>query len=176
MYYHYVPCSIEDAFPCLSQADFKEVHKQLIQVAIHLAKHYVLTTFSASRCGVVWLEDKFIVKYFLPPAELVVTRSRSTLERSVQLFKVQAMHMLDNLAHHEILSELSSHDPSEGGEKKSMLSTGRSPEKTKERRFSNFCSKLDNITRRKSQDYSTDFTGVRISGLKSTLRNFKMQS
>jgi hypothetical protein len=104
VYYHYVPCAMETAFPSLSQATLKEAHKQLIQLAIHLAKHYVLTAFNASRCGVVLMEDKFIVKYFLPPAELVLTQSRSTLERSVQLFKVQAMHMLDNLAHHELLS------------------------------------------------------------------------
>jgi hypothetical protein len=37
-------------------------------------------------------------------------------------------------------------------------------------------SKLDQIARKKSQDSSTYFTGVRISGLKSTLKNFKIQS
>jgi hypothetical protein len=158
------------------------VHKQLIQLAIHLAKHYVLTAFSPARCGVVFLEDKFVVKYFLPPVELAVTRSRSTLERSVQLFKVQAMQMLDHLAHQDLLSEISSpsHDPSDLDSKKSMLSTGRprkTNEPTKERRFSNFCSKMDLIARRKSQDdCSATTTGLHISGLKSTLRNFKLQS
>jgi hypothetical protein len=132
IFYHYVHASIDSAFPCLTQSTFKEVHKQLIQLAIHLAKNYVLTSFNPSRCGVVFLDDKFVIKYFLPLSEIVITQNRSMLERSVQLFKVQAMHMLDTLCHHDILSDLSSHSEQEihfqqpGREKHSMLlSTGR---------------------------------------------------
>ncbi len=54
------------------------------------------------------------------------------LERSVQLFKVQAMHMLDRLCHHEILSDLSlqSEQEHQFQQKKKekysvLLSTGR---------------------------------------------------
>lgn len=74
------------------------MNKQLIQLAIHLAKNYILTSFNPNRCGVVFNEDNFILKYYLPLNEIVITDSISMLERSVQLFKVQAMHLLDTIS------------------------------------------------------------------------------
>lgn len=66
-------------------------------MAIHLAKHSILTSFSPNRCGVVITGERTTVKYFLPLNEIVLTSSISMLERSVQLFNLQSMHYLDTL-------------------------------------------------------------------------------
>jgi hypothetical protein len=42
------------------------MHKQFIELAIYLAKNYILTSFNPNRCGVIINEDKTLVKYYLP--------------------------------------------------------------------------------------------------------------
>jgi hypothetical protein len=73
------------------------LHKQFIELAIHLAKHSILTSFSPGRCGVVVSGERTTIKYFLPLNEIVLTSSINMLERSVQLFNLQSMHYLDTL-------------------------------------------------------------------------------
>lgn len=96
--YQYVPLSLEDSFSENSCQTVKEMHRQFIELAIYLAKNFILTTFSPKRCGVVVNEGTSILKYYLPLNEITLTDNRSSLERSVQLFNVQSMHYLDSLA------------------------------------------------------------------------------
>jgi hypothetical protein len=98
LYYAHVPLRLEEAFGEGLQATVKELHRQFIELAIHLAKNSILTSFSPSRCGVVATGERTLVKYFLPLNEIVLTSSRSMLERSVQLFNLQSMHFLDTLS------------------------------------------------------------------------------
>jgi hypothetical protein len=98
LYYGYVPMRLEEAFgEDAGPATVKELHKQFIELAIHLAKHSILTSFSPNRCGVTVSGERTTVKYFLPLNEIVLTSSISMLERSVQLFNLQSMHYLDTL-------------------------------------------------------------------------------
>jgi len=70
----------------------------LIQLAIHLAKNCLLTSFNPNRCGVILNADnKWQIKYYLPLNEIVITDNMAMLERSVQLFTVQSLHFLDTL-------------------------------------------------------------------------------
>jgi len=66
LYYNYVPESLENAFEEIGHDTFKELNRQIIQLVIHLAKNYILTNFRANRCGVVFVDGKFLIKYYLP--------------------------------------------------------------------------------------------------------------
>lgn len=172
IYYGWVPLSLEGAFSELSQETFKELHRQLIQLAIHLAKNYILTSFNPARCGGLFVEGKFLIKYFLPLSEIVLTQDIAHLERSVQIFKVQAMHLLDTLCHHapDLDSSRSEHDlpllPHPSKHSMLLARTRRlSNETLKRRKFSNLGPRLGEIGRKKSQD-STVYTETRLSGLK----------
>jgi len=55
------------------------MHKQFIELAIYLAKNYILTSFSPERCGVIINEGKSIIKYFLPLNEIIITTNISML-------------------------------------------------------------------------------------------------
>lgn len=98
LYYGYVPLRLEQAFEDGARPSVKDLHKQFIELAIHLAKHSILTSFSPSRCGAVLTEGRVLVKYFLPLNQIVITSSRNMLERAVQLFNLQSMHYLDTLS------------------------------------------------------------------------------
>lgn len=63
-----------------------------------MAKNYILTSFNPGRCGVIFNENRSLVKYYLPLNEIIITSEVGMLERSVQLFSVQSMHYLDTLA------------------------------------------------------------------------------
>jgi hypothetical protein len=98
--YQYVPLSLEESFAEDSSQTVKEMHRQFIELAIFLAKNCILTTFAPHRCGVLTNDDKNTLKYYLPLNEISITNNRNMLERSVQLFNVQAMHYLDTLVTH----------------------------------------------------------------------------
>ena len=51
----------------------------MIQLAIHLAKNYILTSFNPNRCGVLFVEGKYLIKYYLPLNEIVITDNISML-------------------------------------------------------------------------------------------------
>ncbi len=97
LFYQYVPAALEDAFNENPELTVKEIHRQFIELAIFLAKHCMVTSFSASRCGVVVKEEQTILKYYLPLQEITITDNRSNLERFVGLFNVQSMQHLDCL-------------------------------------------------------------------------------
>jgi hypothetical protein len=178
--------ALNSAFEQIDHHTFKDLHRQVIQLAIHLAKNYILTSFSPGRCGVNFVDGKPYIKYYLPLNEITISQDISALERSVQLFKVQAMHLLDKIRHPDIFTDLgSSHSeevflsviPKEVRKKKlSMLIENR------ERKFSSLSMKKrkytsfnDLIERKKSQD-STHDTEMRISNLKKTLKSIRFQS
>ena len=98
VYYNYVPYSLESFFDECDHETIKEVHRQLIKLAIHLAKNCLLTSFNPNRCGIILNADnKWQVKYYLPLNEIVVTNDVAMLKRSVELFTVQSLHFLDSL-------------------------------------------------------------------------------
>lgn len=97
LFYPYVPIPLQESFNENSNQTVKELHKQFIELAIYLAKQYILTSFNPARCGVIINERKTIIKYFLPLNEIIITDNISMLERSVQLFNLQSMHYLDTL-------------------------------------------------------------------------------
>jgi hypothetical protein len=66
LYYPYVPIRLEDSFLENGTQTVKELHKQFIELAIYLAKNYILTSFNSERCGVIINEEKTLIKYFLP--------------------------------------------------------------------------------------------------------------
>ena len=74
------------------------MHRQFIELAIYLAKNFIITSFAPNRCGVLINESQSTLKYYLPLNEITITDNRSMLERSVQLFNVQSMLYLDTLA------------------------------------------------------------------------------
>ncbi len=107
LYYPYVPLRLEDCFGWESSGLLvKELHKQFIQLAIFLAKNYIITSFSPERCGVISSQDKTIIKYYLPLSQIIVTNNISMLERSVQLFNLQSMHFLDTLSQNALNTTL----------------------------------------------------------------------
>lgn len=44
---------MEDSFSENPNQTVKEMHRQFIELAIHLAKNCIVTTFNPQRCGVV---------------------------------------------------------------------------------------------------------------------------
>jgi hypothetical protein len=66
LFYQYVPISIDDAFTENPDLTVKEMHRQFIELAIFLAKHCIVTTFSPNRCGVVMKDGNTQLKYYLP--------------------------------------------------------------------------------------------------------------
>ena len=73
IYYNYVPFTLQNAFPEIDYHAFKQLHRQVIHLAIHLAKNYILTSFHPTRCGVAFLDGQLIIKYYLPLNEIVIT-------------------------------------------------------------------------------------------------------
>lgn len=106
MYYPYVPVPLEESFVENPEQTVKELHKQFIELAIYLAKQYILTSFNPSRCGVIINDKKSLIKYYLPLNDITFTDNISTLERSVQLFNLQSMHYLDTLSRNALNSTL----------------------------------------------------------------------
>jgi len=51
--YPYVPIPLEESFNENNNQTVKEMHKQFIELAIQLAKNYILTSFNPARCGVI---------------------------------------------------------------------------------------------------------------------------
>ncbi len=191
IYYNYVPFALERAFEDIDYQTFKELHRQVIHLAIHLAKNYILTSFHPARCGVLFLDGHFILKYYLPLHEIVITENISMLERSVQLFKVQATHVLDTLCHvdnsefHSLPSDsftlkpsahLSAHKHSSLEQYTRTRKLSNQPSKPL-RRLSNAKSlkSLISDARRKRSD-STNYSEVKITGLKQTLKSLKENS
>ena len=108
VYYNYVPYALESFFEDCDHQTIREVHRQLIKLAIHLAKHSLLTSFNPSRCGIVLNADNnWQLKYYLPLNEIVITSDVVMLKRSVELFTVQSLHFLDSLARFSSNKDLS---------------------------------------------------------------------
>lgn len=97
LYYPYIPTTLEDCLLNNPSQTVKDLHRQFIELAIYLAKHYVATPFNPERCGAMMQDKKTVVKYYLPIGEITITDNISLLERSVQLFNLQSMHYLDSL-------------------------------------------------------------------------------
>lgn len=112
------------------------------------------------------------------------------LERSVQLFKVQATHFLDTLCHNDELTESNSssfeefvshsrlnmtHKQQHSGLSSRLRKLSNVSMKP-ERRFSNTKSIKSNVSgatdRKKSHD-STHHSDIKISGLKQTLKSLR---
>lgn len=100
----------------------KNLHRQFIELAIYLAKHYVATSFNPKRCGAMTVDKKTVVKYYLPIGEIRISDNISLLERSVQLFNLQSMHYLDGLAQ-KALSSTHESSPQQSCQGKSTIST-----------------------------------------------------
>ena len=66
LFYPYVHISLEESFSHNPEQTVKELHKQFIELAIYLAKNYILTSFNPIRCGVLLKENQSVVKYYLP--------------------------------------------------------------------------------------------------------------
>ena len=116
LYYPYVPIPLEESFIENPEQTVKELHKQFIELAIYLAKQYILTSFNPARCGVIINDKKSLIKYYLPLNDITFTDNISTLERSVQLFNLQSMHYLDTLSRNALNSTLeNSSQPSAQG-------------------------------------------------------------
>lgn len=141
----------------------------------------------------VYVDGQFIIKYYLPLNEIVITDNIAMLERSVQLFKVQATHFLDALCHNDILTEFNSSASEElvpqskvnaNSKKPNIVASARNRKLSNQsikpqRRFSNTKSLKSLISgtadRKKSQD-STHYSELKISGLKQTLKSLRWNS
>lgn len=79
LYYPYVAIPLEESFVENPEQTVKELHKQFIELAIYLAKQYILTSFNPSRCGVIINDKKSLIKYYLPLNDITFTDNISTL-------------------------------------------------------------------------------------------------
>jgi len=74
-----VPYSLKEFLYRNSRDIVKQLHRQFIELVIYLAKNDILTSFKSDCCGIIVVEGKPVLQYYLPLNEIIITDQVSML-------------------------------------------------------------------------------------------------